>query len=123
MPNFPFWGFPYRYPHYRYYPYVKNRNVNNSPNLANKENHICKNEPIQKNKSENSQTKNSRHIGKMPFSFNMDGFSNIEKPIIEILGIQLYQDDLIILGLLFFLYKEEVKDESLFISLILLLLS
>ncbi|MFR0822423.1 MAG: hypothetical protein ACLU84_04280 [Clostridia bacterium] len=46
-----------------------------------------------------------------------------EKPIFEILGIRLYSDDLILLALLFFLYKEEVKDPSLFISLILLLLS
>lgn len=114
MPNFPFWGFPYRYPHYRYYPYINNRTINSSPNSTNTENATYKEEPIQKN---------NRHINKMPFSFNIDGFSNTEKPIIEILGIQLYQDDLIILGLLFFLYKEEVKDESLFISLILLLLS
>ncbi len=46
-----------------------------------------------------------------------------DKPIFEILGIRLYSDDLILLALLFFLYKEEVKDPSLFISLILLLLS
>ena len=35
----------------------------------------------------------------------------------------LYLDDLIILGLLFFLYQEGVKDESLFFTLILLLLT
>ena len=45
-----------------------------------------------------------------------------EEPILEILGIKLYFDDILIIGLLFFLYNEGVKDEFLFISLILLLL-
>ena len=49
--------------------------------------------------------------------------TNLDEPILEILGIELYLDDLIILGLLFFLYKEEVHDEMLFLSLILLLLT
>ena len=39
------------------------------------------------------------------------------------MGIKLFLDDIIILGILFLLYKEEVKDEMLFIALILLLLS
>lgn len=41
----------------------------------------------------------------------------------SIWGFDLYLDDLIILALLFFLYKEEVDDPYLYISLILLLLS
>ena len=42
---------------------------------------------------------------------------------LSLLGIRLYYDDLIILALLYFLYKEEVQDEGLFLTLILLLLS
>ena len=42
---------------------------------------------------------------------------------IDFFGIRLAQDDLIILGLLFFLYNEKVDDTFLFIILILLLLS
>ena len=42
---------------------------------------------------------------------------------IDIFGIKLAQDDLLLIGLLFFLYQEEVDDTSLFIALILLLLS
>ena len=42
---------------------------------------------------------------------------------LDLFGIKLYFDDVLILSLLFFLYKEEVKDESLFISLLLLLIS
>lgn len=41
----------------------------------------------------------------------------------EILGIKLYSDDILLLCLLFFLYKEGVHDEYLFIALIMLLLS
>lgn len=42
---------------------------------------------------------------------------------VEIMGLRLYFDDILIICLLFFLYQEGVKDESLFLSLILLLLS
>lgn len=60
-----------------------------------------------------------------PIAFNLSSFlsSNLEEPILEILGIKLYFDDILILGLLLFLYEEGVKDEMLFICLILLLLT
>lgn len=43
--------------------------------------------------------------------------------ILELFGLKLYFDDVLILSLLFFLYKEDVKDEGLFLSLVLLLIS
>lgn len=43
--------------------------------------------------------------------------------IFELFGIKLYFDDILLICLLFFLYKEGVKDQYLFISLVLLLLS
>ena len=46
-----------------------------------------------------------------------------ENPIFEIFGIKLFFDDILIVALIFFLYNEGVKDNLLFISLILLLLS
>ena len=46
-----------------------------------------------------------------------------DSPVFDILGIKLYNDDLLILGLLFFLYSEGVQDHELFLSLLLLLLS
>lgn len=46
-----------------------------------------------------------------------------ESPIFEFLGINLYFDDLLILGLLLFLYSEGVQDQELFLALILLLFS
>lgn len=41
----------------------------------------------------------------------------------DLFGIKLYFDDVLILSLLFFLYKEQVKDEGLFLALLLLLIS
>lgn len=41
----------------------------------------------------------------------------------EIFGIKLFFDDILLICLIFFLYNEGVKDQYLFISLILLLLS
>ena len=43
--------------------------------------------------------------------------------IINIFGLNLYFDDLLIIMLLIFLYNEKVQDNLLFISLVLLLLS
>lgn len=41
----------------------------------------------------------------------------------ELFGLKLYFDDILLICLIFFLYEEGVKDDELFISLILLLLS
>lgn len=46
-----------------------------------------------------------------------------EREFFEIFGIRLYLDDILILCLLYFLYKEDVHDEMLFFTLILLLIS
>ena len=43
------------------------------------------------------------------------------KPIFEFNGLKLYSDDLLILALIYFLYKEEIKDTLLFIALFSLL--
>jgi hypothetical protein len=44
-------------------------------------------------------------------------------PFLQFFGINLYFDDILIICILFFLYQEGVKDEGLFVVLILLLLS
>ena len=41
----------------------------------------------------------------------------------ELFGLNLYFDDILLICLIFFLYQEGVKDEELFVCLILLLLS
>lgn len=53
-------------------------------------------------------------------------FSNSkpETPVwFDLFGIKLYFDDVLILSLLFFLYREQVKDEGLFLALLMLLIS
>lgn len=49
--------------------------------------------------------------------------SNNDETAFQFFGIKLYFDDLLILCLLIFLYNEGIKDNLLFMSLILLLLS
>lgn len=49
--------------------------------------------------------------------------TNYDDKVFEILGIKLHFDDILLICLIFFLYNEGVKDEYLFIALILLLLS
>ena len=90
----PYFGYPY----YRV-PSIRSHNLNNQKNYN------LKKEPIP-NDCSNSNTD----------SFEYEQFINI-------FGFKLYFDDLLILALLFFLYKEEIKDESLYIALILLLLT
>ena len=66
--------------------------------------------------------KSSSYSSFGPIQFKNPFFQNMEEPIFEVFGIHLYLDDIIILGLLFFLYQAGVQDEMLFIALILLLL-
>lgn len=49
--------------------------------------------------------------------------SDEEKPFFNLFGISLYFDDILLICLIFFLYQEGVKDQNLFLALILLLLS
>ena len=112
MFNFPFLGFPYNSmynKYYRPYPYIKK---NNRDFCDNQNSHI-----------ENAVNKKKTSKYNLNSSINFYGFSDIEKPVLEIMGIKLYLDDIIILGVLFFLYSEVVKDDILFICLIMLLLS
>ena len=100
MFNFPFMGYPYNYQYYKNYNnYIKNSE--------------------QKIQKENSVT-NSNKISN---TVNQTQESNNEQAVFSIMGINLYLDDLLILGVLFFLYQQKVHDEMLYIILILLLLS
>lgn len=112
---FPQYYFKYKnyYPYYRYYnssyprsvtDYTLNKDTSSPP--------------------KNSSTYKKRKSAKYSFAnINLNSLFNddLENPIIEIFGIKLYLDDLIILGILFFLYEENVHDDILFIILLLLL--
>ena len=122
MFNFPFFRFPYS--NY-YYPYYNNYLKNNQKNF-----YINKQETNNKNDRSTYSEKKKKKKSYKYNSFGPVSFINPfaepfdeNEPVLEILGLKLYLDDLIILGLLFLLYKEEVQDEMLFLALILLLLS
>lgn len=104
--------------YYRYYrPYPPHISKTSSP----VEKELEEDKPL--NETEEEKEKSSRFYSFGPINFKNPFFTDVEEPIFEILGIQLYLDDIIILGLLFFLYQEGVQDEMLFIALILLLVS
>ncbi len=92
--------FPYRNKHYS--NYAQNR-INE--NGINEDKEDCK-------KDDTLNTTNSQTRG-----------NSTDSPIFEIFGVKLFFDDILLISLIFFLYNEGVKDQSLFISLILLLLS
>lgn len=46
-----------------------------------------------------------------------------DEDFFNLFGLKLYHDDILLIGLIFFLYQEDVKDQYLFFALILLLLS
>lgn len=92
-------NFPYHYPYYKYY-----------------NNYIS---PIPKYEEKNSITDSN----KISNTTNSKETINNDQSIFELFGIKLYLDDLIILGILFFLYQQNVKDEMLYIILLLLLFS
>ena len=122
MLNFPFFRFPYSNYYYPYYNnYIHNSDISNS-----KDSYISS-EKEDKIKSEWQDNKKGSYkynsFGPIFFSNPFDESFNKNEPVLEILGLKLYLDDLIILGLLFLLYTEDVHDDILFLILILLLIS
>lgn len=131
MLKFPYYGF--NYPYYnKHLPY---RN-----NLSNMQNHYYTPSSLTSSNltSENFKQKNTKESDEKKQEtryFNStaenqktnksNNFSSFDKEsfIFDLFGIKLYFDDILILSLLFFLYKEGVKDYNLFISLLLLLIS
>lgn len=106
------YNYPYFYPSYRRYPnyaynypnfysksYEQNKSTNNKA--------LPKSEPISQNIASEERTINT----------------DDSRECFEIFGIKLFFDDILLICLIFFLYNEGVKDQYLFISLILLLLS
>ena len=106
------------------YNYYTKSNYYNSTNLY-KQNQINQNITPKTNfsniqSSPNfSNTSNNSNIYTEPIKNNSDK-DNI---LFEIFGLKIYFDDILIICILLFLYQEGIRDEYLFISLILLLLS
>ena len=106
------------------------KNINNNSNNHNNDNNKTGtyNHNLYNNCSNNNNSNSTGpHNNNNEFSENArnKNFESLYNPndYFEILGIKFHYDDILLICLIFFLYKEGVKDETLFIGLILLLLS
>ena len=133
--NFPFYPQPYSN-YYLGYPQNIYKNAHNQKNYKEKYSNQKKQDNHQKNKQFQNLNKmqdnlyNHKEVKKLDKStsnksniFENLFFNNNDTPMFELFGIKLYQDDILLICLIFFLYNEGIKDEFLFIALLLLLLS
>lgn len=111
MPNFYRFNLPFQY----YRPYRKNLYYNIPHHSANSFSNFNSNDNC--NSTQNTLKEENE---KIKHSQNLPPNSDF---VLDLFGLHLYFDDVLILGLLFFLYKEDVKDEGLFLALIMLLIS
>ena len=102
MPRFPGYGAPFQY--YRPYNYRPRNYIPRTPVV----------EPVPPLEEINPPSTTTRHTKPV---------KSADPVWFDLFGIKLYFDDVLILSLLFFLYNEEVKDEGLFLALVLLLIS
>ena len=109
-------------PYYnKYSKYLKNYTTNNNINTPSElniprikqKNHNTDNDIPLIKKNINSSKNKKRNLNNLSFNFDH----------INIFGIDLFSDDILLILLIYFLYTEGVKDIYLFIVLILLLLS
>ena len=140
-PPFPFFR-AYQHPYYNKFgqsmTYISNNNYSSNSNIKNLEYENNKNCENNFHNEKNSITnKNSNTISSLlpfnisnfiprnlgPLNININGFMNSDECVFELFGIKLFLDDIIIICILFFLYQENVKDEMLYIILIMLLFS
>lgn len=116
MEPFPFFRRPYYY--YDQSRYINQYNVQNRANLREQAQTHNTSNPQEIRRDQANNTNRSQATSRInQKELAQDDF------FIEIFGIKLYFDDILIIALIFFLYNEGVKDNFLFISLILLLLS
>ena len=70
------------------------------------------------------KNKQSTNLNDLSFSeFTKDTNETLNNPVFNLFGLQLYYDDILLICLIFFLYTEGIKDDFLFIVLVLLLIS
>lgn len=132
MYNYPFFSFPT----FRNYNYYHNNKF--IPNASKKEvstissNKLSNPKPLKFNNispSNISKPNNPQFLDELKPKVKKckkiykNNLKNESNALFEIFGIKLYFDDILLISLIFFLYSEGVKDDYLFISLILLLLS
>lgn len=124
MPFYPPFGFNRFRPYMPYPPY---RNNLHKDNLNDAKNYQTPYFPSNFNHYNTQNFNNFKNNKQENFSCsnNID-FSNTDEykeDFFDFFGLKLASDDILILTLLFFLYKEDVKDTYLYIALLLLLFS
>lgn len=104
MPKLPYTNFPFKFynkPSPNPYYYSNYSSSHLSTNVTNQIPQNCYNLGEEKNKS----NKNTNDF------------------LFDLFGLKIYNDDILLISLIYFLYSEGVKDDGLFIVLVLLLLS
>ena len=101
-------------PYFRF-PFLYNSNLH-TPNYYNN---------IKKTSSATNNTENINNKNVLLDYTNKKNNSKKQNDnyFFELFGLKLYSDDILLMSLIFFLYQEGIKDDELFLSLILLLLT
>ena len=119
MPRFPYMSFPF--PFYKnspkapngFYstpePIINTSQAHSVPIASMNANHIPKTDS-RKLSVEDRNKKNKSNINTCDYLF-------------DLFGLKIYSDDVLLVSLIYFLYSEGVKDDGLFLVLVLLLLS
>lgn len=130
MYNYPFFSFPHFGKYTHYYPsrppIVKQPISPYARPVSTSRSNLCK-ESNHKPAKNSVKEKSSPKKAPTGFSF-LNNFLHQEdrsddEEFFNLFGLKLYHDDILLIGLIFFLYQEDVKDQYLFCALILLLLS
>jgi len=121
MPRFPYVNFPFQF--YKNpirnpagFPTFPEPSLPTKPSAHCNSNHSlnnivpAKNTPHEDSNCEILGQKNKSNKNNMDYLF-------------DLFGLKIYSDDVLIVSLIYFLYSENVKDDGLFIVLVLLLLS
>ena len=115
MPRFPYMNFPF--PFYKSYP----RAPSNFYNFVNNAHGVASITPALNNSSVNANS--SIYDSDRGFGHKNKSNKNNDDFLFDLFGLKIYNDDVLLVSLIYFLYSEGVKDDGLFLALILLLLS
>ena len=132
MPSYPYFGFPFFRRNFPYKYNIENQkpNINGihsnlSSPITNSTNDYVSNALNKTNFKDNNNDKNENLKSNVKYEYNTKEkiSTNNSSYLLDLFGLKLYFDDILLICLIFFLCNEGVKDDELFIALILLLLT
>lgn len=115
MPRSLYTGFPFYRNYFRMNPNFYNRPFNHVNNIAPPLNSASSNYNC--SDTLNSNSFDEKHKEKNKSNKYTDNY------LFDLFGLKIFSDDVLLISLIYFLYSEGVKDDALFLVLILLLLS